>query len=393
MIAIPWYLIHYLDAYELFGWSYGIVTFSVLFWQPIAGTIIDRYPRRNILIATSFIEGSLLLLGVWLSQYLDNGLLVLAIFAFSLMIFGFNIHYPNVYAFAQEITDSQNYQRTNSLLEIQGQSTTMLAGFVSIILLEGTTSGVISFLGFDIPFPFQIQAWTLPEIIMLDASTYFLSVMILLFIKHQSKIQNQVITPFKQRLKEGFSYLNQNRNVLSFGTFSYSIFTVVIVYSFMLNASYVENYLELGPETMASCEFIYGLGALSAGLLTSRLSRLGGTFKTIVGFFVVTTIILLLLALTKSAKITFLVSLLLGISNAGTRILRISHLFTLVPNEKIGRTNSIFGMICLLERAMFILLFSIPFFATSAGTPSVYFILAAFVGLSGVFLVRANKNI
>ena len=38
---------------------------------------------------------------------------------FGLTMFNYNIHYPNLYAFVQEITDKKHYGKINSYIEVQ----------------------------------------------------------------------------------------------------------------------------------------------------------------------------------------------------------------------------------------------------------------------------------
>ena len=53
---------------------------------------------------------------------------------------------------------------------------------------------------------------------------------------------------------------------------------------------------------------------------------------------------------------------ILGIPNAGVRILRTTFIFRQVPNNLIGRANSIFGTLNIIVRMVMIYLFALPFF-------------------------------
>lgn len=48
MISIPWYFTDVLQQSSLFGLIYAITTALTLFWGLYAGTLIDKYPRKNI---------------------------------------------------------------------------------------------------------------------------------------------------------------------------------------------------------------------------------------------------------------------------------------------------------------------------------------------------------
>ena len=58
----------------------------------------------------------------------------------------------------------------------------------------------------------------------------------------------------------------------------------------------------------------------------------------------------------------FLGNFLIGITNAGVRILRTTYIFNHVPNNLIGRTNSVFNTLNIVARMVLIGLFALPFF-------------------------------
>ena len=105
------------------------------------------------------------------------------------LCFHYNVHYPNLYAFGQEITEPKNYAKLNAYIEIQGQSTSIFAGAFAAILLTGTENGILNLLGFKIQIPFDIQAWQIHEIFLMDAFTYVLAFIIILFIKYKPVVK------------------------------------------------------------------------------------------------------------------------------------------------------------------------------------------------------------
>ena len=109
MIAIPWYFIEIIDKPQFFALSYIVITTSTLFWGIYAGSLIDRYSRKKIFILTNIICG--LFIGSVAFYGSVNGYLseYLVVSVFAITIFNYNIHYPNLYAFGQEITEKSKY--------------------------------------------------------------------------------------------------------------------------------------------------------------------------------------------------------------------------------------------------------------------------------------------
>ena len=109
MLAIPWYFSDILNASSTFGTIYGIATFLTLFWGLYVGTLIDRYPRKNIFLLITLI-GALIIGSIALSGFLLGEVpMVLIGVVFCTTLFIYNVHYPTLYAFGQEISEKKNY--------------------------------------------------------------------------------------------------------------------------------------------------------------------------------------------------------------------------------------------------------------------------------------------
>jgi len=77
---------------------------------------------------------------------------------------------------------------------------------------------------------------------------------------------------------------------------------------------------------------------------------------------------------------------LLGVTNAGVRIQRITYLLNNVPNHVYGRANSIFFLSHIFFRVSFLLSFSFPFFLTGNNIIFAFIIFTIFLIASAVVL-------
>jgi MFS transporter, DHA3 family, macrolide efflux protein len=384
MIAIPWYFINFLGGASLYNTIFITVTFVTLFWSPYAGTLIDRFPRKNIFFALCAV-GLLLVGGIGFYGMYHHHLAVpwiIAVFAFTVLTY--NLHYPALYALCQELTNRTNYGKVNSMLEIQGQATSMLSGAVAAILLSGFHWEGI--------FSFNIQPWQLYEIFLLDASTYLLALILISFIRYKPVGQEEVDKgTLMNRFKTGIRFLRNNPLLFYFGNLTYTVFVVVIVHTFYLLHIYVSDYLQEEGAVLALSEVFFAFGALSAGIGIRKIFRNVDKVKTILILMTVVVILMLLLSLTKSVVILLFISVLIGFSNSGTRIMRVTFLFENIPNKKIGRAGSIFQSFNILMRIILLGVFSIPFFIT--GIQHAYLVLAIMVGLAMIPLVYHYKSL
>ena len=106
-------------------------------------------------------------------------------FVFCFTLFNYNIHYPTLYAFGQEITEKENYSKTNSLLEVMGQSINVFSGAIAVLLIEGIN---VDIWGHNI----QIQSWEIHEIFLMDGITYIIAMSLIYFIKYVPTVVNVI---------------------------------------------------------------------------------------------------------------------------------------------------------------------------------------------------------
>lgn len=394
MIAIPWYFADILDMSGTYAKSYAILTFVSLFWGLYSGSLVDRYSRKRLFLFSNVIcaciIGSIALMG----HIIGDTPWYLVMVVFGTTMFHYNIHYPNLYAFGQEITEPKNYAKLNSYIEIQGQSTSIIAGSFAAILLTGTDNGILNILGLNIPLPFNIAPWKIHEIFLMDAITYVFAFIIILFIKHVPLVEKNIDKgSIFSRFKNGFTFLKENPQIFIFGVCSSAIFTFLIVEIFILLPSYVSHYLHESADVFASSEVYYSMGALLAGMGIRSITKRLDIVDSIVLMMLVTIITCLLLTFTKSIAILFIMSLIIGLTNAGTRILKTTFIFQKVPNNIIGRSGSVFNSISISIRTLLILLFSSPFFADTENVRYGYLIGGLFLLIATIPLVKNRKKL
>jgi DHA3 family macrolide efflux protein-like MFS transporter len=385
ILAVPWYFSHQLEEPSLYGIGYGAITAVSFFWSLYAGTLIDRYSRKRIFqiskITCAIVIGAVAYLG-FMKGYVPPAM---ALIAYATTFFNFNIHYPNLYAFGQEITAQADFGRLNSYIEIQGQATNALAGGLAAITLSGTAGEFVELGSF---VPFALPHLSLHQILAIDAATYLVSFSVVSLIRYKPLQLRKVSTAsVKTRVREGLSYLRAQPPVFVFGVLSNAIFITVMVHAFFLLAMYVNNHLETEAYAFGAAEMVFALGAIIAGIgirhAYARMSPAAGvTLNTLIG-----SILLGVLSITESFAVLISFSLFYGIMNSGNRILRMTFIFNHIPNNIIGRINSVFSVSGTLLRVIFITAFALPFFGRAAHVVYAYMILATFVMIAGLILV------
>jgi DHA3 family macrolide efflux protein-like MFS transporter len=390
MIAIPWYFAHILDDASAFGHGFALITAISLFWSLYSGTLIDKYSRKGIFLVLNAI-GFLLLTGfAWFGFYAGGLSAVALLFVFGYNVLNYNIHFPNMYALGQEMLPSKDYGKFSSIMEIQHQVTTVLAGVVAIALIpskEGSNL-VTEYLSLD------IQPWTMHEIFLLDGLTYALSFVLILTIKYAPDKARVVQTgSVLSQLKVGFAYLRDNRSVFTFGLASYAVFLILLVHAFYLINIYVNEHLEMGGGTIAFADVCYAFGAILAGIFIRKIFFKTKVVNSVLIMMTIVVAVIGMIALTKFFLFLLFFQFAMGLCNAGIRIQRMTWLFTNLPNEVIGRATSVFNSIRIVVLFVLLELFALTYFSEDSHVTYAYLICGVIVLLAMVPLLKMDKKI
>lgn len=393
MIAIPWYFASMMGMGSTFGILFTVLTFTSIFWSLYAGVLIDRFDRKRILQIISLI-GGFMLCTIAFRGFQSGITPFLAGTAFATTFLIYNIHFPNLYAFAQQITAPRDYGRITSYIEVQNQTASALSGAVAAMLLGGIEPGIHSLLGMDISISFSMAAWPLQKIFLLDGITYFLGFLLVSGIRYYSVSQRKVETgAIMQRLKTGLGFLKKHPMLFLFGSFSFSIFVTLIIASFFLIPVYISQHLKTGVGAYAGFEIFFALGSIMAGLFIRTIFQKTKPAMAVILMTFMASAIFFISIYNYNLLFFFLLFMLLGLSNAGSRVMRATYIFNHVPNQLIGRTNSVFAQFHILFRLGFISLFSFPFFMKNGQVIYAFLILGFFNLLAAGLLSLYYKRI
>jgi DHA3 family macrolide efflux protein-like MFS transporter len=392
MLSIPWYFAQTGNS-SFFTISYAGITVASLFWGLYAGAIIDGFNRKDVFLGTNFIAGLVVLCIASLGfkeQILPDGLIVMV---FTVTFFGYYMHYPNLYAFAQEITEPKYYTRITTYIEIIGQATAIFAAGISVILLQGVNySAEWPLVG---QVSLYIEKWYIYEIFLLDGFAYLLSFLVIILIKYKAikVVFDYDEAPLIERLRTGYDYLVEHPLISLFGACSFAILIVVLVQIFALLPIYVTNHLNSTGDVLATTEFMYGLGSLISGFLIGQILKRMSIPISIILLTFLTAFAFLLAAFTQSVALYYVFALIIGFTNSGSRIFRVSYLFGLIPNAIMGRVNSMFNVYSTIFRFIFLIAFAMDFFNEGSNITYAYMILGGYALISGFVLIFINKKV
>ncbi|HWY99077.1 MAG TPA: MFS transporter, partial [Bacteroidia bacterium] len=329
MLAIPWYFASILHSPEKLTLMYMFTMVGSVFWGLYSGTLIDKYARKSIFLFFSVVGGIILCGASLTGLFYDTGVpTYMVVIVYMATAYINTIYYPALYAFAQEVSEPSRYGKVNSLLEIQSQAMTIASGGIGAILLQGIDIDAIHIGSVSIPISLHIARWSLSRIFMADGLTYFIAIALIAMVKYTPHTEkHKVEGSVWERFKTGNSFLKSHPLVLIFGISSLSIFVFLLLHFNILVPIYVVNHLHSTVTIYALTDVFYAFGALLAGVWVRRIFRNMNTVKAILILISITWITLTICALSTSNAIYFAFSFMLGITNAGARVLRITYLF------------------------------------------------------------------
>lgn len=369
MIAVPWLLVNRENGEEIYGYAALSVTIFLFFLSPYIGVLVDRYSRKAVL-----------LLNEW------TGMLIVACFAIAGFSAGefhtwhligiymggtlyYTIHYPAQFAFNQEIFERSQYRTLNSVMEIQSQVASMVAGGLASLVIERTDLSIL---------------------LLIDATTHIIGLALLSIIPYttsHSKGTTVRISMFSD-MKEGFSYLKGRPLLVLFYISSLMPFIGVMVGNYLWPI-YIAKSLQADATVLGLADMIYAIGAVLAGFTIPLMMKRWGAYVTVFLSVTIFTVGLLIAAWTTIIVIFLGLKILLGWGNAGARVARNTVMMDLVPNALIGRVNSFFSAVGMGMRVVLVSLFTQSIHYTGASISLTIVGILLIVSILGVIMSRS----
>ncbi|WP_163101797.1 MFS transporter [Peribacillus alkalitolerans] len=335
MIAIPWLLVTSENGSSLFGYITLIMTMVNFVITPSIGLLIDKWSRKSILLAGE-IFGFIMLVA-----FAGSGLVGGAYETWHLIVLYFTgslyytLFYPTMFAFNQEIFEKRQYKALNGMMEVQGQLSSMIAGAVASFLM----------------IKVELQ-W----ILLLDAFTYLIAIYYFIRIPYQRLMQEKNKEDFSGKMTAGFRFMSKKPTMFLFLIASVMPFIGVMMTNYLFPV-YLSEVLKADASVYGMESMIYGMGAMIAGMLIPLVAKKIGNEKTMVlTVFCYTLFISLIIWVSLPIYLGFMFFIAIG--NSGVRVARNSFMMDHIPNEIIGRIDSLFRAIGLAFRIILLIVFT-----------------------------------
>jgi MFS family permease len=321
MIAVPWLLVQ-VDGGKVFGQMALTMTIIHFFLSPWIGLMVDRFSRKKILL-TGEALGFLVITFFTIQGFIYGYETIQLLLIYAIGTLYYNLFYPTMFAFIQEVFDEDVYHTLNGAMEVQGQVASMLAGGISSFLLT-----VVD----------------LQWILLLDATTYLLACFLFWLIPYKKGERDVTSRSFFSNMLEGFRYMKRRPMLFFLLLGSFMPFIGVMMTNYLFPV-YLSEELQVSGTAYSLQTTVYGIGAIVAGLAIPILVRKWTSMKTIMTTVTLYTIGITSVLFFKQLAIFYVLVFFMAFGNAGSRVARNTLVMEIVPNQIIGRVTALFGVI------------------------------------------------
>ncbi|MFC4777989.1 MFS transporter [Paenibacillus sp. GCM10023252] len=324
-IGANWYLMDKTGSMTSVGLMLSLNVIAGFLISAFAGTFIDKWNRKTILIWANAIRAVALLL--ILGGFLSTGFRVEYLYAFAAINgMGWAVYMSASRSFVQEILPEKDLIHGNSLIEISLQVGMFMAGALSGILYK--------YVGFEV-------------ILLLNALAFIVSSFFLRRIKHTPlPIENRGES-YLDSFKDGLRYLAERPYLFVLGIVSIIPLVSTMVYNVVL-PGYVNEAVKGDSVVFGLSDMFYGVGGLLSGFLAAPLARKLSQNGTILLLFIVSVLNLVAIAFGSTVLLLYFGSVLIGLTNSSLRILITTELMESVSKSYMGRATSVWMGISLL---------------------------------------------
>lgn len=340
--SLSLYLLDRTGSAGLFATMLAISTLPYILFAPVAGVLVDRGNRRNImvvldLISSVFVGGYAFLLMSGMEHISYIAVLMFALSAIA------TIYQPAVTASIPMLVEEKELVRANGIV----QQVSSLANFLGPIF-----AGVLY--GF----------WGIQVILILNAVSFFASAMMELYLKipHQKREEKRNSwSVFISEIKEGTEYLTKKNLTVLRMIATAGLFNLFLVPVFSVGAPYIIKItLSMSDQAYGIAEGVIALGMILGGAIMSiwpHILRMNRVYVLLYGSCISMLIMGLSILLKQFGatggfisymSFTFfgmIVMLILGMINVVTA----GYVQMVVPREMMGKitaASSAFATLC-----------------------------------------------
>lgn len=369
-IAVAWIVLDRTGSEMAVAKLFTLANLPGLVVALYGGIIIDRVNRKFLLIFLDLFRG-VSVLSVPIAMWAGYDHLWIVFVMEFLVGTGHSIFWSSANAFVQEVVSERNFMQANSFVSASYQTGS----------LAGSAAG-----------GFLIAAFGPMLVLFVDAATYFWSALMIWQVDYTPTPTESKTRSGMQNFKDGLKLIRQK-----YAVFLYMFMVVLADVAIwggltILTVSYSEKTLLAGAQGFGLMDGFYGLGALLATAMVLAWFGRWSRHRVLMVCYGVAAITTFLLPILPVLKIAVVLYFFMGLSNNSARILTRTIFMEKIPNEYMGRANTVTGV---YSRFMIIAMLSLVGWAIETGGIGLGFFINGLhfvIALAGVVLVMILRR-
>ena len=359
-VAYSWIMYEITGNEALMAVILGINYIPTVILQPIAGTLIDRLKKKNVMVLADMGRGVVVIATILLYAGGQlNSYMLIALTLCTSTLEAFRV--PTAGAFVPIVLEKECY-KIGKAAHYSIQRAMELVGYMVV-------GGLIAIIGAE-------------GVLWIDVMTFVISAVILLLIRDGEKLNRSqtVKKNVVQDFKDGLGFVAKNKTLQA-------VFLIGLMINFCImpltvfQTPYVSDYLDAGPEMLSAVKILMVVGMMAGSAVMPKIKVSAGKLAIIAG--IVMGVSLLEIAAAPSIVQIFaryavltMGMFLIGLGGGILNVVVGSSFLTLVPKEMFGRISGLVNAI--MVASMPVSSFFCSLLAVKLSVPQIFFIFGIF---------------
>ena len=322
LIAFSWLVLEKTGSEFALGKIMAAATTPGLILALFAGVIIDKVNRKWLLVILDIFR--VLVLAVFIYNFKVDGFNLLVLYpVMMLMGLGNSLFWPTAQAFVQELVDEKDYFPANALLSASYQVGSLI----------GASAG-----GFIVHIYGPIAA------LYFNAMAYFISAIFISLAPFKNNNPRENSENILNAISKGFLFLKDKAGVLFLGLTT--IMSDIAIWGALsvLTITISKEIFNKGSWGYGLMDGMYGFGALISTVVVAILTKKFGRRKSLIACYSIAGLCCFISPFAPTIYIAGIAYLLMGLYNNSARIIVRTLFMEIIPNNIMGRVQTIFGV-------------------------------------------------
>jgi MFS family permease len=322
LVGVSWLVLEVTGSELALGKLMAMATVPGVVLALFAGIIIDKVNRKWLLVVLDLFR--MVVVGTFVILLIQDRFSMTALFITVLLMgTGSSLFWPTAQAFVQELVSAKDYFHANALLSASYQAGSILGA--------GIGGVVIHFYG-------------VPTALAFNALTHLISALLISAAPFRRQVVHHEVESIWQSVSKGFIYFKEKVGVLILG-FTTILADVAIWGALsVLTITISKEVFLAGSLGYGLMEGFYGVGALISTVAVGYMTRFLGRGCALLLCYVVAGVMCLLAPIAISIYLAGVAYFFMGLHNNAARICIRTIFMEQIPNNIMGRVQTILGV-------------------------------------------------